>query len=292
LKILLTGATGYVGSFLLPVLEREGHQVAALLRKPANLSTNVTCVQYNGLDELAKFCDSWSPDAIIHLAADTSKTSNLSAIDGLLAANITLPLHLAAAAKHCDVKCFINVTTFSTAADGCEYFPQTLYAATKKATEDLLTYFHQSEGLKVCNLVFYDVYGPNHPHSRFLNSVMEAILHGTSLSMTSGQQDICFVNVLDAVEALVYCLRTGEITFDADPALFSVHGPEVFKVQDVPKRIASVLGKPLPNITSDRPYRKNEIMIFAPRGKFPGSWRPRISFEQGISQILAERNVV
>ena len=34
MKVLLTGATGYVGGRLLPVLEEEGHQLRCLARSP------------------------------------------------------------------------------------------------------------------------------------------------------------------------------------------------------------------------------------------------------------------
>ena len=37
-RILLTGATGYVGGRLLPLLEREGHRVRCLTRRPENLA--------------------------------------------------------------------------------------------------------------------------------------------------------------------------------------------------------------------------------------------------------------
>ena len=41
MKILLTGATGYVGGRLLPVLEARGHEVLCLARHPANLAAHV-----------------------------------------------------------------------------------------------------------------------------------------------------------------------------------------------------------------------------------------------------------
>jgi uncharacterized protein YbjT (DUF2867 family) len=41
MRILLTGATGYVGGRLLPVLEAGGHQVRCLARHPANLASRV-----------------------------------------------------------------------------------------------------------------------------------------------------------------------------------------------------------------------------------------------------------
>ena len=41
MKILLTGATGYVGGRLLAVLEERGYEVRCLARHPANLSSRV-----------------------------------------------------------------------------------------------------------------------------------------------------------------------------------------------------------------------------------------------------------
>src|SRR5664279_2407583 len=41
MRILLTGATGYVGGRLLAVLEACGHEVRCLARRPANLASRV-----------------------------------------------------------------------------------------------------------------------------------------------------------------------------------------------------------------------------------------------------------
>ena len=41
MKILLTGATGYVGGRLLGVLEARGHDVRCLVRRPANIASRV-----------------------------------------------------------------------------------------------------------------------------------------------------------------------------------------------------------------------------------------------------------
>lgn len=41
LKVLLTGATGYVGGRLLPLLIANGHHVRCLARNPQNLASRV-----------------------------------------------------------------------------------------------------------------------------------------------------------------------------------------------------------------------------------------------------------
>jgi uncharacterized protein YbjT (DUF2867 family) len=56
MRILVTGATGYIGSQLLPRLEREGHDLRALAREPARVDAAVPVVRGDlvsgaGLDE-------------------------------------------------------------------------------------------------------------------------------------------------------------------------------------------------------------------------------------------------
>ena len=63
MRILLTGATGYVGGRLLPLLEAAGHQVRCLVRRPEKLagrtgpSTELCQGDANEPEDLARACD-------------------------------------------------------------------------------------------------------------------------------------------------------------------------------------------------------------------------------------------
>lgn len=289
MRILLSGGTGYVGSRLVPCLLAEGIEPALVVRRqPAAAMEGVTYVAGQDLTGLATFCGDWRPDGVIHMAADVRKGSGVDVVDGLLDANLRLPLHMIAAAKAAGARFFINITTFSTASDTQEYAPQTLYAASKQACEDLLTYYHQSEGLQVINLVFYDVYGPDQPHARFLNEAIQAVMAQKPFSTTRGEQEICFVHVMDAVAAVLHAVRTHAAIAALGANKFCVHGPEVFVLASVTPRIAAALGLPAPVVVTDRPYRKNEIMKVAPRWELLPGWQPAIDFETGIKMMMRE----
>lgn len=63
MQILLTGATGYVGGVLLPELERQGHSVRCLVRRPAKIAgktgprTEVIVGDASDPADLARSCD-------------------------------------------------------------------------------------------------------------------------------------------------------------------------------------------------------------------------------------------
>jgi nucleoside-diphosphate-sugar epimerase len=286
MRILLSGGTGYVGSYLIRTLERQGHEVALLVRREVDVTPATIAVPYSGLRALHEFCFTWRPKAVIHLAADVRKGSDIPCVEGLTAANILLPLHMASAANALGGAFFINVSTFSTHSDAGQYHPQTLYAATKRACEDLLAYYNQSEHLTVCNLIFYDVYGPQQPHARFLNEAVASVVSQTPFSMTRGEQDICFLHVTDAADAIAHCLNNKERFKQGDENTFCVYGPEVFLLKTVPERISVALKRPCPLVQHDRPYRKNEIMRFAPRYPLPPDWKPRVHFADGVKAFV------
>lgn len=288
MRILVSGGTGYVGAALVQRLIKRGDDVAVLSRHANENADQVSRVLYTGLDDLAKFCAAWQPEAVVHLAANLRKDIEFTSVDALAVANVILPLHLASAANGSGARKFVNISTFSTSFDGRTYSPQTLYAATKKACEDLLTYYHQSEELKVCTLCFYDVYGPKQPHDRFLNSLIKSVVHGSTFSMSPGEQEICFLHLDDAVDSIIHALETPDCFADPSQNTYSVFGPNVYRLGELPQEISRILSKPYVDVVHDKPYRKNEIMKFAPIHPLLPGWTPKVAFNDAINAIIFE----
>ncbi len=285
MRILISGGTGYVGRFLCRELLAQGHDIAVITQKPETLD-NIPTYTYSGkIQELKKVFDEWSPTHVIHLAADVSKVINSDTIDKMLAANIVLPAHLLQISEEFSVQRFINISTFSTSIDGITYSPQTFYASTKKAAEDLAAFYSLRTDLSVITLCFYDIYGPNQPHARFLNDVITAVKENKELNMSPGEQEICFLNIHDAIDAMIYAL-----TLEIDPHkvnTYCVYGNEIFQLKTVPQEVARILNFDLPKIVHSFPYRKVEIMKFSPPHPLLKGWSAKTSFSQGINEIMS-----
>lgn len=290
-RVFLSGASGYVGSRLIGGLVSRGHKVGALVRRQVQLPPSCEPIVYDGGAQcIYEALHTGGFDVVVHLAANLQKVASISNVDALIESNVKLTTQLAQAATEVGASKFVNISTYSISIDGTNYRPQTLYAATKKAAEDILAYYHQSTSLRVCSLRLYDVYGPQQPHARFLNAVIDAVLTQQQLIMTRGEQDICFVEVDDVVDAIIHCVESAETYRDPLQNIFSIYGDEVIKVSDVPRRVAEVLGKDTPAIISSLDYRSNEVMEFKPMYPRLTGWKPSTPFEDGITKILTTRS--
>lgn len=75
MTIFVTGATGFVGSRLVPVLVARGHRVLALSRRPAPAGVNYDTVTGDLASPATYAAAAASADVVLHLAAATGKAS-------------------------------------------------------------------------------------------------------------------------------------------------------------------------------------------------------------------------
>ena len=154
LRILLTGAGGFIGSALLPQLIAAGHEVRALYHRtlPARLPAGVQAQQGDLLD--AALCQQLcaAVDIVIHLAGQAHVGSS-EAEQRRNTLDATQVLANAAAAA--GVRRFVFISSCKARFPG-----HSPYAAAKRAAEDRLLQRHASGDLAVVCLRPALVYGP------------------------------------------------------------------------------------------------------------------------------------
>lgn len=82
-KILITGATGFIGRYCCKEILARGNDYLAIVRKESDLQENAKAVlaDLNNKDELVKVIEEYRPDAVLHLAAIAAVTfGNISEI--------------------------------------------------------------------------------------------------------------------------------------------------------------------------------------------------------------------
>ena len=206
MKVLVTGAAGFVGSHVAEALARGGHRVIGLdaftpFYDVALKEENAAAVVAAGA-EMARLdlaTDDLSAavkgaDAVVHLAAQPG-LSDWTTFDDYVKNNVIATGKLLAAvhAGARDAR-FVHVSTSSvygaeaTGDEDTVPAPTSVYGVTKLAAEQLALARHREGSLRCTVLRIFSVYGPRERPDKFYPRLVRAILEGTEITLFEGSE--------------------------------------------------------------------------------------------------------
>lgn len=194
--ILLTGATGYLGSELLKYWLSIGHKLVVLKRSTSNVyrieAELKECVFYN-VDEpnWEKVFEENSVDVVVHTAASYGRKGETFA--EVVMANTLFPIQLLELAIKAKVPYFINTASS---------LPRTIndYSLSKAHFQDWLN--QKKDQIHFVDMVLEYFYGPGDDDWKFISMVVKKLKENVpSIDFTSGNQKRDFVYISDVVSA-------------------------------------------------------------------------------------------
>lgn len=211
-KILITGATGFIGSNFVEANYTD-NQLIILHRKNSNITRfkeykNCFFCEYDEtLESLNKINEIAKPDVVLHLATYFVPTHEPNDVDLLVSANLMFSMHLAEFCKSANVKNFIFAGTIWQHYLNQSYNPLSLYAATKQAFADILKFYSEVHGFNSTILKLPDVYGPNDERKKIFNIIQQFSEDKSSLEMSKGEQIIDILNIKDVINGLNHIIQ-------------------------------------------------------------------------------------
>lgn len=267
MRILVTGATGFVGQHLLPFLEKQGHEVYALVRPSTDGSkvyTNHLYIFEDDIEHLASYLLENHVDGIIHLASLYIAEHKPADIKNIVTSNVYLGTAVMEAAVKAGVKWFLNTGTiwqnYNVEPYSDTYCPVNLYAASKQAFIDMAKYYTEVSDIKFCTLKLCDTYGANDTRRKIFALFEQIAKSGECLKMSPGDQKLDIVhidNVVRAFEALAEKLDNGEQLREE----YVVSSGRQKSLKEIAKQY-EIDHQVILNIEwGGRPYRKREVMV-------------------------------
>jgi nucleoside-diphosphate-sugar epimerase len=293
MNILITGATGFIGSHLIKVLQNEKHKLfCTLLPNEKNPfgeeSVKSIVVNSDDIKTTISFLAENKVDGIIHLASYVQSGEHKPEdIETLLNANIIFGSTLLEAATMSKVKWFINTGTYWQYYRSDEYCPVNLYAASKQAFMDIAKYYWDSDKIKFCTIYLYDTYGPNDTRPKIFNLWQKIAETGETLNMSPGEQLIDISHVSDIVRA--FALLANHLK-NSHPEvnngdIFAVKAEKRYTLKELAKIFEKATGKKLNIYWGGRPYKQKEVMIPWNKANVVPEWKPLISVFDGIKEL-------
>ena len=287
MNLLITGATGFLGSHLTRAFLGEGHRVVALKRATSSLirlaevADKVAFYDLEGLDLQATVSREAPIDAVIHTATCYGRRGE-SAVE-VFEANTTFPLRLLAAAGRHGVGVFLNADTV---------LPRDVnaYALSKFQFVEWGKRLSQDQHIRFVNLRLEHLYGPGDDASKFTTWIVKSCLANVpEIKLTAGEQQRDFIHIADAVSAFKVIL---EHVFAFNPGFteLGIGTGEPVSVRNFVE-VTHRLCRSRSNLAFGAlPYRENELMECGTnlRSLLSWGWRSQIPLEVGVAEMLRE----
>lgn len=293
MKVLVTGAAGFIGSYVVKALVKEKFSVITLdnlsTGKASNLVVNVPFYEMditnNGIEEVFRI---EQPDYVIHLAAQSSVLHSLTEPMEDCQSNLVGTLNILRFAKQYEVKKCIfastaavygNPTTYPVVEDS-KLSTLSFYALSKLSAEKYIQLYENLFGLKSCILRFSNVFGPKQ-NGGVITSIMNRLLAGSDPIIFGGNQTRDFIYVKDVAAACIQSLKS------AETGTFNISSCSEISIQQVYEKLTE-----LTEIETNPTYellREGEIersILSNEKAKTYLGWNPSHSFEEGLEETI------
>ena len=312
-NILVTGATGLIGSCLVEALmmnpNRDYHVYASgRNEKRANMRfkefANDAAFHFLKYDVMKPLNSDVNFDFIIHAASNASPNFFAQNPVEVIKSNIDGVANLMEYGKQHGIKRFLYVSSGEVYGEGdgrvftedysgymdCTN-PRSCYPSSKRAAETLCVSYAAEYGMTVVIARPCHVYGPyfteqdNRVYAQFIRNV----LNGEDIVMkSSGEQFRSWCYVVDCVSALLYILLKGE----CGEAYNIADVKSNISIRELAETIAKISGRKViidvPDDDEKRGYNVVTKSVFSTAKLESLGWQPRSNYNEGIKKTIKE----
>jgi nucleoside-diphosphate-sugar epimerase len=298
-RAFVTGATGFIGSYLVRELLRQNYEVAILARPESDLwriedvQREVRQVIWDGVavDSFAESFREFAPLTVFHLG-----WSGVGNVHRNQLSQLTENINFSVALTQLSVEC--GVQQFVGAGSQAEYGPvnsivdehvlprpTTLYGAAKLSVGILTERIASLGGMQHAWLRIFSTYGPKDNPQWMLPSLISCLQRGERPALTLGEQLWDFLHVEDAARAFVSVAESGV------SGVFNLGSGEANPLRTVIEMVRDFINPGLPLGFGEVPYRPDQVMCLqadVTRLRHLTGWFPQVVLAVGLKELATQ----
>lgn len=298
-RILVTGASGFVGSYLTKYLVRQGHSIAVVVRNPRTSTRlkevlgQVTFIE-NSLEQFLrekKVFKEFRPDIVYHLAWEG--VNKISREHSNHDKNFSNTMNLLRLAHEYGCQSFVGLgsqaeyESSSTALnEHSNTNPKSVYGGSKLKTFKSSYNLAQELGIRFSWIRLFSAYGYSDHENALIPFVIRKLLAKQSPNLTFGEQLWDFIYIDDAVKAIAAVgmkpLASG---------VFNLGSGNAVSVRDTLKTLKNIIKTEVELGFGKIPYSSQQIMHLEAnitRIETITGWQPETTLYNGLATTVAE----
>lgn len=296
MRVFATGASGFLGSYLVADLMARGHEIAVLLRPTSSYwrlgqlhdRLHVIPGSLEHPDGLRGALGAFAPDAVVHMAwrgvAGSDRNSPVQAV------NVADTVGLAELAAEAGARIFVG------AGSQAEYGPYdraireddaprptTLYGMAKLAAGSMAMRLCEERGLRGAWLRIFSTYGPKDADHWLIPSMIRNLRSGQHMALTACEQRWGFLHARDAASAFRLA-----ITHEAASGIFNVGSADAPPLRETVTRLRDLVHPGAALGFGELAYRPDQVMVLAAdvSRMLALGWKPEVPLDEGLRETV------
>ena len=307
MKILVTGAAGFIGRHLIPALLKEGYEVLPLDLPDTIYSSGLffnrlrLMQEYNGKFDLFLGMDITDHsltqtlsnklkfDAVIHLAAMAAPNIAEANPEITFRVNVQGTYNILQMAKAVKAKQMIFLSTAHVYGISPKYMPtderhplalQDTYTSSKIIGEQLCELFYQNHNIRYITLRLFNGYGPEQSTDYFIPAMLRKATYDNRIILKGQHITKDFVYIDDIIDAIIKALQHTYV------GPLNVGTGIENRLGDVAGIIAKAFNVELIYDDSDRRSGPTRMQCDPTRIKHVLNWEPKTFIVEGLEKTI------
>ena len=307
-KIVVLGANSFSGQdFVDLLLDDSTNEVVGVSRSPERsetflrykLRSDMSAFRYVQMDlnrhmpELLELLDNARPQYIVNFAAQSEVAPSWQHPEQWFQTNCVALARLVNHLRQRDyLERYLHIsspevygTCIGTVDENARLNPSTPYAASKAAADLLLQTYFKQFGFPVLTVRATNVYGARQQLFKIIPRSVISMKSGRAIPLHGGGKAVkSYIHIRDVSsgeQAVLFSGQPGEI--------YHLSPEQGIAVRDVVETICQKLGKAFAAVTDivgERPGQDAAYVIDSTRARTELGWKPNISFDQGIDEVI------
>jgi nucleoside-diphosphate-sugar epimerase len=301
-RVLVTGASGFIGSHLTRRLIRDGAEVHALTSTVSSVyptrlldvRDQITLHEGSLADRgaLNIVAAAVMPAYVFHLGAYTHVGKSWQRVDECIQVNIQGTVNLLMALEPTGFTRFVNIGTSEIYGDvdvpfreDARVHPISPYAVSKHTAEEICRLFATARSWPIVRVRPFNAYGPMQSPDRVVPEIITRGLQNQPLQMTQGLQTREFNYVEDLADGMVQAA----VTPGVDGELFNLGNGREVSMRELATLILSLLDDPVTpefGALPERPIEIPRMHADTAKAEHTLGWRAGTSLEDGLARTI------